>query len=47
MNQGMFLKFAGLSKFCYKEMELPIEKNTMTPKLTMHPLYAVSMLWQS
>jgi hypothetical protein len=26
MNQGMFLKFAGLSKFCYKEMELPIEK---------------------
>ena len=26
MDQGMFLKFAGLSKFCYKEMELPIEK---------------------
>jgi len=25
MNQGMFLKFAGQSKFCYKEMELPIE----------------------
>lgn len=25
-HQGMFLKFAGQSKFCYKEMELPIEK---------------------
>ena len=24
-HQGMFLKFAGQSKFCYKEMELPIE----------------------